>query len=190
VLLDGAQGLGAVPLDVHALGCDFYAGSGQKWLCGPEGSGALFVRADRLDELVIPWPSYVSLADPSRALDFVAADGAARLDHGFPVGLRSVYALASLSVFEQAGWDWVHRRAVMLAELLASRLSEAGLTVWPRGASTLVSWEAADAAAMVERLASEGVVVRSIPAFGLVRASCGAWTSLEDIDRLVSVAAG
>ena len=137
---------------------------------------------------MIPWPSYVSLADPSRALDFVPADGAARLDHGFPVALRSVYALASLSVFEEAGWDWVHSRAATMAELLASRLSEAGLTVWPRGASTLVSWEASDAAAVVERMALDGVVVRSIPAFGLVRASCGAWTSVDDIDRLVSVA--
>ena len=36
VLLDGAQGLGAVPVDVASLGCDFYAASGQKWLCGPE----------------------------------------------------------------------------------------------------------------------------------------------------------
>jgi L-cysteine/cystine lyase len=39
VVLDGAQGLGAVPVDVRALGCDFYAASGQKWLCGPGGMG-------------------------------------------------------------------------------------------------------------------------------------------------------
>ena len=37
VLLDGAQGIGAVPVDVRALGCAFYAGSGQKWMCGPVG---------------------------------------------------------------------------------------------------------------------------------------------------------
>jgi selenocysteine lyase/cysteine desulfurase len=36
VLLDGAQGLGAVGCDVSELGVDYYAGSGQKWLCGPE----------------------------------------------------------------------------------------------------------------------------------------------------------
>ena len=47
VLLDGAQGLGAVPVDVSALGCQFYAASGQKWLCGPEGSGCLFVSSER-----------------------------------------------------------------------------------------------------------------------------------------------
>ncbi len=37
VLLDGAQGIGAIPVDVAELGCDYYAGSGQKWLCGPVG---------------------------------------------------------------------------------------------------------------------------------------------------------
>src|SRR4051794_15737823 len=36
LLLDGAQGLGAVPLDMRELGCDYYAASGQKWMCGPD----------------------------------------------------------------------------------------------------------------------------------------------------------
>ena len=53
VLLDAAQAIGAIPVDVDALGCDFYAASGQKWLCGPEGSGCLYVRPDRLDELLV-----------------------------------------------------------------------------------------------------------------------------------------
>jgi L-cysteine/cystine lyase len=189
LLLDGAQGIGAVAVDVRQLGCDFYAGSGQKWLCGPEGSGCLYVRKERIDDLLVPWPGYGSLADPHRALDFEPADGAARFDHGYPAGLRSVYALASLKVFDQAGWSWVHSRAAGQADLLAQKLSDQGLTVWPRGSSTLVSWEAGDAQAVVERLAEENVVVRSIPAHGLVRASVGAWTSGEDIDRLVSLAA-
>jgi L-cysteine/cystine lyase len=189
VLLDGAQGLGAVPIDVTELGCDYYAASGQKWLCGPEGSGCLYVRPERLDELVIPWPGYGSLADASRALELPPADGAARLDHGFPAGLRSAYALGALEAFEEVGWDWVFSRAATLAELLAARLTEQGLTVWPRGHSTLVSWEAPDAQAVVDRMAAAGVIVRSIPAAGLVRASTGAWTSHEDIDRLVSLAA-
>ena len=43
VVLDGAQGVGAMPVDVRALGCDAYAGAGQKWLCGPDGTGMLYV---------------------------------------------------------------------------------------------------------------------------------------------------
>jgi L-cysteine/cystine lyase len=189
VLLDAAQALGAIPVDVRVLGCDFYAGSGQKWLCGPEGSGCLYVRPERLEELVVPWPGYGSLADPHQALEFVPAEGAARLDHGFPVGIRSAWALGSLSVFARAGWEWVHERAATLAAALAQRVAERGLEVQPRGRSTLVSWRAEDAQADVERLGQEGIVVRSVPEFGLVRASVGAWSSEEELERLAAAAA-
>jgi L-cysteine/cystine lyase len=187
LLLDGAQGVGAVPVDVAELGCDFYAGSGQKWMCGPEGSGCLYVSPDRLDDLTIPWPGYVSLADAAQALELLPADGAARFDHGFPAGIRSAHALAALEVFEEAGWPWVHQRAAALAELLAQTLADRGFTVLPRGHSTLVSFEVDDAQDTVSRLASEGVIVRSIPTHGVVRASVGAWSSEADIERLVSL---
>jgi L-cysteine/cystine lyase len=189
-LLDAAQAIGAVPVDVKALGCDYYAASGQKWLCGPEGSGCLYVRPERLDELVVPWPGYGSLADPHEPLGFEPAEGVRRLDHGFPSGLRSAYALASLGVFAEAGWDWVHERAASLAASLAERLAEHGLEVGPRGRSTLVSWKTDNADDEVARLAAAGIVVRSIPAFDLVRASVGAWSSEEDLERLVALVSG
>jgi L-cysteine/cystine lyase len=191
VLLDAAQGIGAVPIDLKALGCAFYAGSGQKWLCGPEGSGCLYVRRDQLDELTVPWPGYGSLADAHNALDSPPAENAARLDHGFPPGMRSAWALASLGVFEDAGWDWVHARAADLAAGLAQSLSERGLAVGPRGRSTLVAWDpgAEDLDAEVVRLAGAGFVVRSIPSHGLIRASVGAWSAEDELARLVEAAA-
>jgi selenocysteine lyase/cysteine desulfurase len=191
VLLDAAQGVGAVPVDVHALGCAFYAGSGQKWLCGPEGSGCLYVRADVLDELTVPWPGYGSLADAKQALESLPADGARRLDHGFPPGVRSAWALASLGVFEDAGWEWVNQRAVEVAAGFAQQLAERGLEVGPRGRSTLVSWKskADDVDADVARLAQAGFVVRSIPSHGLIRASVGAWSSEDELARLAAKAA-
>lgn len=190
VLLDGAQGLGAVPVDVRRLGCDFYAASGQKWLCGPEGSGCLFVSEERLDDLLMPWPGYGSLADAHRPLELEPAAGAARFDHGFPTGIRSAWTLASLSVLAEAGWNWIHDRARGLAETLADRLTERGLEVAPRGRSTLVSWGAEDPEAEVARLGESGFVVRHIPAFGVVRASVGAWSSEDEIERLAHVAGG
>jgi selenocysteine lyase/cysteine desulfurase len=189
VLLDGAQGLGAVPVDVHGLGCHFYAASGQKWLCGPEGSGCLFVSERRLDELPIPWPGYGSLADPRQPLELEPAAGAARFDHGFPTGIRSSWTLASLGVLAGAGWDWIHDRAGRLAERFAGRLAELGLEVAPRGRSTLVSWRVKDPEAEVQRLAGAGFVVRNIPGFGVVRASVGAWSSEEELERLAQLAA-
>jgi hypothetical protein len=83
------------------------------------------------------------------------------------------------------GWDWVHGRAAELAESLATTLTEQGLEVSPRARTTLVSWRSHDAEAEVERLAGAGIVVRSIPAHGLVRASVGAWSSEEELAELV-----
>ena len=42
-VVDGAQGPGAMPVDVQALGCHAYAVSGHKWLCGPKGTGFLYI---------------------------------------------------------------------------------------------------------------------------------------------------
>ena len=189
VLFDAAQAVGAVPVDVTALDCAFYAGSGQKWLCGPEGSGCLYVRRDQRDELSVPWPGYGSLADAHDALQSPPAETAARFDHGFPPGMRSAWALASLGVFEEAGWDWVHTRADDLAAELARALAERGLEVGPRDRSTLVSWRAQDAAAEVARLAEQGFVVRSIPSHSYIRASVGAWSSSEEVAELARLAA-
>ena len=126
---------------------------------------------------------------PGKMLEFELAEGTKRLDHGFPAGLRSAWALASMAVLAEAGWDWVHGRAATLAASLADQLRERGLTVAERGRSTLVSWEAAEPDADVVRLSELGIVVRSIPSHSLVRASVGAWNSEEELERLVAVAA-
>jgi L-cysteine/cystine lyase len=188
VLLDGAQGLGAVPTRPDELGCDFYAASGQKWLCGPDGSGCLYVRRDLADELDPPWPSYGSLADPSRPSDFVPHAGARRFDMGLS-GPLFAWSLESVGLLAGAGLDWVHERGAGLAARLADALAERGLTVSPRGPSTLVSWGSSDPEGDVARLASEAIVVRHLPGRGLVRASVGAWSNEEDLARLVAAVA-
>lgn len=188
VLLDGAQGLGAVPIDVRALGCDFYAASGQKWLCGPNGSGYLYVRAERAAELAAPWPGYPTVADNADPLDPKLHADARRLDIGFMPAEHVAWALASLDVLAAPGLEVVQRRALALAEWLAARLAERGLRLAPRGASTLVSYEADDPKATVERLRGAGIVVRDLPGTPYVRASVGGWSSEDELDRLVALA--
>lgn len=189
VLLDGAQGLGAVAVDVRSLGCDFYAASGQKWLCGPTGSGYLYVRADRVDGLSPIAPGYQSLADPQRALELALREGAGRFDAGFPTSHHAAWALASMDVLATPGWDYVLSRGPELAGRLAGDLAGRGLSVASRGPSTLVSWEAADPKAECERLAGEGFVLRNLPGTPYVRASVGAWSSEEELDRLAATSA-
>lgn len=51
VLIDGAQTAGHEPLDLHASGVDAYAIPMHKWLCGPGGLGALYIRRDRIADV-------------------------------------------------------------------------------------------------------------------------------------------
>jgi selenocysteine lyase/cysteine desulfurase len=188
-LLDGAQGLGAVPVDVRELGCDFYSASGQKWLCGPDGTGCLYVRADRITGIAPGWFGYGTLEDPSDPLSSPLHPTARRFDLGFVAGHSAAWSLASLDFLGEAGWDWVHGRAADLAAKLAEMLAERGREVQPRGRTTLVSWRDEDCEAAAARMAENSVVVRFIPGSGLVRASVGAWNDERDLERLVSLAA-
>jgi L-cysteine/cystine lyase len=187
VLLDGAQGLGAIPIDPTALGCTWYAAAGQKWLCGPDQSGVLYVHRDAVEQLGAPWPSYISLSDPARAEDLPLTEGASRFDLGFPNLHDGAWWLAALETLERAGWDAVLSRGPELADRLAAGLRERGREVAPRGHSTLVSWHDPDPEGFVERAAAAGVVVRNLPGRGLLRASVGAWSNEEDLERLLAL---
>jgi isopenicillin-N epimerase len=63
LIVDGAHGLGHIPTDVAALGCDVYATSLHKWLLAPQGTGLLYVREAYLPKI---WPMY-GVADPELA---------------------------------------------------------------------------------------------------------------------------
>jgi L-cysteine/cystine lyase len=186
VLLDGAQGSGAVPVDVRELGCAAYAAAGQKWLCGADGTGMLYVEPGFRDRVRPLAPSYVSFADTTQGLDSPYKDDARRYDTP-SLGRESVaLSLAALLVLERHGFQAVLERARDLAAQLAERLAAAGRTVAPRGPTTLVAWEDEDPAATRDRLAGAGVVVRNLPGRPLLRASVGAWNDESDLERLLA----
>ena len=187
VLLDGAQGVGAVPVDIAALGCAFYAGSGQKWLCGPVGTGMLWVSPAWSERLPASGPTYLDLADPGAGRDAVPRASAARHDASAQSLESASAAAAALDVLGEAGWDAVHERGAALAGTLADALAERGLQVAPRDRTTLVAWQDPDPPATSARLADAGVVIRDLPPeTGLLRASVGAWNDESDLERLLT----
>lgn len=187
VLLDGAQGVGAVPVDVKALGCDAYAGSGQKWLCGPDGTGMLFVSQALRERVQVARRGYANLADPNEGLHAQLHEDGRRFDSQLLSAEALACALAATTLLESAGWGAVHERARTLAALLAELLEERGIDVAPRGESTLVSFASADPAAERTRLAEGGVVLRDIPGRPWLRASVGAWNDEGDLERLLGM---
>jgi len=187
VVLDGAQGVGAVDVDVRALGCDAYAGAGQKWLCGPDGIGMLYVSPSVRERLSSRRRGYGNLADPERGIDAHLHEDARRFDTPALSAEALATALAAIGVFERFGWERAYERSSSLAGVLADRLRERGREVAPRDRrSTLVSFTSADPEAERDALARAGVVLRNIPGRPWLRASVGAWNDESDLDRLLA----
>jgi L-cysteine/cystine lyase len=187
VIYDGAQGVGAVPVDVNVLGCAAYAGSGQKWLCGPDGSGMLYVAPEFRERVPTLVASYATTPEPDAGLEAKRWADARAWDAPVLAAESSRYALASLELLAEHGWDAVHTRGIELAARLATMLDEAGHSVRPRGDTTLVSWACDDAVGVNERAREAGVLIRTLSAHDLLRASVGAWNDESDLERLLNV---
>jgi L-cysteine/cystine lyase len=179
VLVDGAQSVGAIPVD--AAGIDFLTISGQKWLCGPDSTGALVVAEP--ERLRVARPSYFSQTAHEPTGSFEPAAGAARFDPGW----LSSAVLAGLLAAVELRPEWVFERAAEQAARCRELLGPL-VEVVP-GDATLVAFRHEDPPGLVERLAADGVVVREIPKTGLVRASCGWWTNEDDLHRLAAAIA-
>ena len=180
LLVDGAQSVGAIPVD--AAPYDFYTVSGQKWLCGPSPTGGLYVKEP--DRLAVRLPSYFSQAGYERDGRFEPREGAARFDPGW---IPVAFLEALIAALEDLP-DWRFERSRELSERCRELLLEAGCDVVTEpGQANLVSWRwEGDTQEVAIRLGEEGVQIRDLPGTGLLRASCGYWTNEDDLTRLVA----
>ena len=183
ILVDGAQSAGAIPVDVGEL--DFYTVSAQKWLCGPESTGALYV-ADPTS-LRVKQPSYMSQDSYELSGAFVPKEGAKRFDSGWIPVPSLVGLLTALGTRP----EWAYERAAAAAAHCAELLEPLVDVATPPGHSTLVSFHpTGDPTETVQALHERGVVIRELQGRNLLRASCGWWTSDEDVERLAAGLAG
>jgi L-cysteine/cystine lyase len=168
LLVDGAQSVGAIPVDASVA--DYYTVSGQKWLCGPELTGALYV------------------ADHSSLRPRIAGFGAMHSEGTNRLGVvhHPVAMLAGLLAAVEDQPEWGVERAAEMTARCCEALLAAGLDVRSElGQGTLLSFAVeGDPAEAVERARELDVVVRSLPN-GWVRASVGWWNDEKDIERLV-----
>ena len=184
VLIDGAQAAGAIDEDASAA--DYYTVSAQKWLCGPDATGALYVREpDALSPRLVAYPSAASY-DIAEGV-WEPKPGAARFDRTFTPA-SSLAGLEAALVDLPAGR---FERARELTERGRELLLEHGQDVVTEpGQATLVSFRTpGDSAETVAALYRRGVVVRELPGTGLVRASIGWWNDGSDLERLVEALA-
>lgn len=191
-IIDGAQSAGAIPVAVDEIGADFYAVSGQKWLLGPEGTGALAVGRSIVSSVLPPVGGFFAAATPyTVGRDALWPDArrfeTAGLHKPSIVGLGRSAGWLSMFV----GLPWALERAARLAAVAAERLAVTpGVTlVTPRARmATLVSfrvagWRSEDVAEALSRRAH--AIVRSIPGLDAVRLSVGFFNTDDELRRVL-----
>jgi L-cysteine/cystine lyase len=178
ILVDGAQSAGAIAVDAARF--DFYTVSGQKWLCGPDATGGLYVRDP--EALHVALPTYFSQDGYEEGGAYTPKAGAARFDGGWiPTG-----SLAGLEAALGTIPHWAAHHSAEISARCWTLLSDRFEVVTAPGQANLVSFVGdGDAAEIAGRLFEQGVVVRDLPGTGWLRISCGWWTSDGDLDRLL-----
>jgi isopenicillin-N epimerase len=114
--VDGAHAIGQIPLDLHDLGCDFYATSPHKWLLAPKGTGTLYVREELLERL---WVNIATVGWRDHALKAYRFSSFGTSNLSVVVGLK-----AALDFHKVLGPERVYARIHKMASQLRDRLKE------------------------------------------------------------------
>lgn len=191
VLVDGAQSFGAIPVDVKVLGVDFYAVPGQKWLCGPEGTGALYVSQDAISQVRITFAGYSTAAASDMYGGLLPKGNAQRFEHDTlqPANLAGQLAACRWLV-DEVGLDWAYSRIQQMAA--AARQMLAGVpgvkVLTPDAAAGLVTFQVpeADEKQVLKALTSRGILIRTVPHPKSLRLSTGFYNTEAELERLAA----
>jgi cysteine desulfurase/selenocysteine lyase len=200
VVLDGAQAVSHMPVDVQALGCDFFVFSGHK-VFGPTGIGAVFGRSELLDAMP-PWQGGGNMIQDVTFERTLYQPAPARFEAGTGNIADAVGLGAALDWLSRVGVERVERYEHELLEYATERLlGVPGLTMIgtaPAKAGVLSfvlrGQKTEEVGGLLDQ---EGIAVRSghhcaqpiLRRFGLeatVRASLAPYNTPEDIDALVA----
>jgi len=130
VFLDGAHGPGTTLLDLRDIGCDCYASCGHKWMCGPKGTGFLYVKKDLLDVVQARWVGGYSDIGWDLTTDPVEFKGYVPTAHRYDFGTQNaaiyIGLAAAVDFLYHIGMENVVRRGTSLATMLQKELLKLG----------------------------------------------------------------
>jgi selenocysteine lyase/cysteine desulfurase len=194
VFADIIQAVGAVPVDVKALGIDFAASGTYKWLMGERGLGFLYVRED-LQGTVLPTTRYGhrQVSNFNRAaLSWEPLPGAARYETGgIPVMLAAMVN-GGIDYVNKCGLANIRAHAKQLTDRLQKELPPLGYkALTPMGTETpIVAFELKDAAATTKVLQAGKIAATVIGNENRIRLAVSVFNTHDDIDRVVAVLGG
>jgi selenocysteine lyase/cysteine desulfurase len=194
VFADIIQAVGAVPVDVKALGIDFASSGTYKWLMGERGIGFLYVRED-LQGTVLPTTRYGhrQVSNFNRAqLTWEPMPGAARYETGGIPVILAAGVNAGIDYVNKCGLTNIRMHAQQLTDRLQKELPPLGYKpLTPIETQTpIVAFEVKDPAATTKMLQAGHVAGTVIANENRIRLAVSVFNTHEDIDRVVAVLAG
>jgi selenocysteine lyase/cysteine desulfurase len=194
VFADIIQAVGAVPVDVKALGIDFASSGTYKWLMGERGIGFLYVRED-LQGTVLPTTRYGhrQVANFNRALlTWEPLPGAARYETGGIPVVLAAGVNAGIDYVNKCGLANIRTHAKQLTDRLQKELPPLGYKpLTPIDTQTpIVAFEVKDPAATTKILQAGHVAGTVIANENRIRLAVSVFNTHEDIDRVVAVLGG
>ncbi len=188
---DIIQAVGAVPVDVKALGIDFASAGTYKWLMGERGIGFLYVRSD-LQGSVLPTTRYGhrQVTNFNRAeLTWEPLPGAAKYETGGIGVLLAACVSEGIDYVNALGLDKIQQHARQLTERLQKELPPLGYKpLTPRETATpILAFELKDPAATAKALHAAKVAATVIGNENRLRLSVSVFNTHDDIDRVVQV---
>jgi cysteine desulfurase/selenocysteine lyase len=198
LLIDGCQAVPRLPVNVAALGCDFYVFSAHK-LYGPTGIGALWARAEILDSMP-PWHGGGAMIDRVTFAETTFAPPPARFEAGTPAIVEAIGLGAAVDYVSAIGLDAIHaHETALVAQCRAALRGMNSVTLFgPEDSAGIVSFalEGVHPHDLGTILDEEGVAIRAghhcaqplmdhlgVPA--TARASFGIYNDESDIAALV-----
>jgi selenocysteine lyase/cysteine desulfurase len=194
VFADIIQAVGAVPVDVKALGIDFASSGTYKWLMGERGIGFLYVR-DELQGTVLPTTRYGhrQVSNFNRAeLTWEPLPGAARYETGGIPVILAAGVNAGIDYVNKLGLQNIRTHARQLTDRLQKELPPLGYKpLTPHDTQTpIVAFAIKDAAAMTKMLQAGHVAGTVIANENRIRLAVSVFNTHDDIDRAVAVLSG
>lgn len=194
VFADIIQAVGAVPLNVKALGIDFASAGTYKWLMGERGFGFLYVKED-LQGTALPTTRYGhrQVTNFNRAdLTWEPLPGAARYETGGIAVILAAGVNAGIDYVKSLGLDTIRAHARVLTDRLQNELPPLGYApLTPRSTETpTLAFALKDGAATSKLLQAAKVVGTVVGNENRLRLSVSVFNTHEDIDRAVAVLGG
>ena len=184
-LVDAVQVPGQLPMDVHEWGADAVAAAGHKWLLGPWGAGFLYVNRAVADTMVPGAVGYRSVTEPTAA-ELSYEPGAKRFEIGTTSPGPHAGLIEAIDAIESVGVEAIADRIETLTDRLKAGIDDEALLSPQAHESGLVSIAVDDPEATVERLADDGIVIRSLPHPDAIRVSVHAVSTAAEIDSVLA----